>query len=313
MRLPPKEKVWRLRHSILSFVPIPIRIPAGAVWLAWDDELSERLYLGIPFEESERMFVNRLLLPGDIVFDVGAHHGLYVLEASKKTGSKGAVFAFEPSPREFLRLRWHVLINRCSNVHTEPFALSSKDGTVELFVCLNEHTGMNSLRAPPGRPTSKVMVRAVALDGYVESNEIRLIDFMKIDVEGAELEVLKGSTSILGSELPPIIMCEVQDVRTREWGYHASDIRDLLEIYGYRAFSVTENGRLQVCPKKNVYEENLVFVPEARLPKVATLIEASHWSNDMQKYPLRSIPGGCSSYANDKYGTRDKNHRTGHG
>jgi len=254
-------------------LPLPTSIRFGVTWLAWDDELSGRLYLGLPFEEGERKFVDNLLLPGHTVFDIGAHHGLYTLQASKKVRTGGTVIAFEPSPRELKRLRWHILINRCNNVRVEPLALSSSDGTVGLFVCLSQQTGLNSMRPPPGQASCLVMVPTTTLDNYVRSNGIGTIDFLKVDVEGAELEVLKGATSVLSSGLPPIIMCEIQDIRTKEWGYDASDIRDLVETYGYEIFSVTKEGRLQECQRKKQYEENLIFVPECRLSQVASLIE----------------------------------------
>src|SRR5438309_4114648 len=100
------------------------------------------------FERQEQEFLLEFLGPGMTFIDIGAHHGLYSLLASKKVGPSGRVVAFEPSPREFRRLRWNLALNRCRRVRAEPFALGATDGTADLFVCLGWDTGCNSLRPP---------------------------------------------------------------------------------------------------------------------------------------------------------------------
>src|SRR5229473_3240653 len=84
-------------------MPIPLRLPFGAWWLAENSALDHELIYN-EFERMERRFVERLLRPGMTVMDAGAHHGLYTLLASKRVGRKGRVIAIEPSPRECERL-----------------------------------------------------------------------------------------------------------------------------------------------------------------------------------------------------------------
>lgn len=80
------------------------------------------------FEENERRFVEQFLKEGMTMLDIGAHHGFYTVLASKKVGSSGRVFAFEPSPREHQKLLRHLKLNRCANVRVEPFALTRQEG-----------------------------------------------------------------------------------------------------------------------------------------------------------------------------------------
>lgn len=252
-----------------------MHLPQGGWWLGWNDAVSSLIYFE-GFEKGEQSFVSRFLQSGMTVLDIGAHHGLYTLLASKRVGPQGAVIAFEPSPRELRNLRWNLALNRSRNVRLEPLALSSNEGTAELFVCLGQGTACNSLRPPAvSEPTQPILVTVTTLDSYLEKHPIRSVDFVKIDVEGAELEVLKGATGLLSSSSRPVVMCELADIRTEPWDYRSCEIYEFLETYDYRWFSVTPEGRLRPCPRKEQYHESLIAVPEENLSAVAAFVERS--------------------------------------
>jgi anaerobic magnesium-protoporphyrin IX monomethyl ester cyclase len=262
-------------NRLIPKFPLPCRLSFGAWWLAFDDVIDRHIRLYDKFEDGEQRFLMQFLEIGMTVLDIGAHHGLYTLLASKKVGSQGQVIAFEPSPRELRRLRWHLLLNRCRNIRVEPYALSSAEGIAELFVCLGRETGCNSLRLPAvSESIKKVSVSVTTLDSYLQRKGIDKVDFIKIDVEGAELGVLKRAIGLLTSS-KPIIMCELADVRTQPWGYRSVEIYDLLEACGYRWFSITLGGKLKSCSKKAQYHENLIAVHKEKLPSVATYLEES--------------------------------------
>ena len=215
----------------------------------------------------------RFLEPRMTVLDIGAHHGLYTLLASKKVGSQGHVVAFEPSPRELNRLRWHLRINRCRNVRVEPYALGRKEDLADLYVCTVHETGCNSLRPPNvAEPLSKVQVPVKVLDHYVEGTALKTVDFVKLDVEGGELDVLKGAEKHLVLQLRPLILCELADIRTEPWGYSSSEIYDFLQGRGYCWFSITPEGKLHGCPRKAHYHENLFAVPKEKIELIASFI-----------------------------------------
>lgn len=98
------------------------------------------------------------------------------------------------------------------------------------------------------------------------------IKLLKIDVEGAELEVMQGAMSLLKSDSRPVIICELADVRTLPWGYPAYRIYDLLQGCSYLWFSITPEGKLNPCPRKEQYRENLVAVPQEKLPGMKMLL-----------------------------------------
>lgn len=259
----------------LPLPPLPVRLPWGGWWLAWNnDVLSKHICLREGFEEGEQNFLLHFLQSGMQVFDLGAHHGLYTLLASKRVGPKGQVIAFEPSSRERRRLQWHIKLNRYANVQVEPLALGGSEGVAELFICLGPETGCNSLRPPVvSEPTKPIQVFVTTLDNYLQKSQIDLVDFIKLDVEGAELEVLKGATKLLSHKPQPIIMCELADVRTEPWGYRSVEIYEFLAARGYRWFSITSGGRLRFCPKKERFHENLLAVPEEKIGLVAVFME----------------------------------------
>src|SRR5260221_5026119 len=209
----------RLAMRNLRIPAMPVRLSFGAWWLAGRGALDERLLSG-DFETSELRFVESYLKAGMTVLDIEAHHGLYSLLASKRVGKSGRVRSFEPSPRERKFLKQNLGINRCRNVQVESFALGSCAGRAELFLVEGIEDGCNSLRPPAAEvTTTKLPIEVRSLDEYLEQRSIEKVDFIKLDVEGAEIEVLRGATRLLQADKRPVILAEVQDRRTAPWWY----------------------------------------------------------------------------------------------
>lgn len=254
----------RSRWSVLN-LPIPCPLPYGGWWLAYGDLMGLEVLWGHErCEEGGWRFVSRFVTSGMTVLDIGANQGFYTILMAQKVGPRGKVIAFEPAPGEFSKLRWNVRINRCRNVVPEPVALSSRDGLADMFVCLDGFGSLSSLRRPAGDMKGRIKLTQVpitTLDSYVRQKNIASVDFMKIDAEGGELEILKGGSNVLHT-LNPIIMCEMADVRTTQWGYGAREIYDFLQTHGYEWFSPDTRGLLVPAAPKKGYDvsENLVAV-----------------------------------------------------
>src|SRR5713226_3420264 len=217
---------YRARR-VFPEMPIPLRLPFGAWWLAQKSALDDDL-IHEGFEEAEMAFVEKLLQPGMTVLDAGAHHGLYTLLASKRVGRHGRVIAFEPSPRERKALRLHVAMNGCWNVEIQGAALGKENTEASLFVMQGSQTGCNSLRPPVVESgTAPVRVEVERVDDVLEKLGVTRVDFIKLDVEGAELSFLQGARATLAASRP-VILAEVQDLRTRPWGYAAREMIDFL-------------------------------------------------------------------------------------
>jgi len=264
------DRAWKKIRVALRFhgkgtfpnFPIPVRLPFGAWWLAWNDVLGKAVLKG-SFDKAECDFLWRFLQPRMTVLDVGAHHGYYALLASRRVGNSGRVFAFEPSPRERRKLGWHLRWNHCSNVEIIDGAMGARAGQAELFVAAGRETGCNSLRPPAVRGTpKKVSVPVDTLDDFLSRRGVEHVDFLKLDVEGAELSVLGGAENLFSRAPRPVVLVEVCDLRTAAWGYPAPEILKQLSDRGYRWFEPREGGWLVPAPlDAKRYDGNFVALP----------------------------------------------------
>jgi FkbM family methyltransferase len=225
----------------------------------------------------ETRFVERLLRPGMTVIDAGAHHGLYTLLASKRVGRKGRVIAIEPSPRERERLGKHLRVNRCSNTELVPCALGEDPAEMDLYLVDGFQDWCNSLRPPEvDEPIRTVRVSVRRLDDVLAELGVSKVDFIKLDVEGAELSVLHGAMKLLQRESRPAILAEVQDIRTLPWGYAAREIIQFLIRMDYRWFAIAAKGALlPISCDQESYDANLVALPVERTEAFLALLGQS--------------------------------------
>ena len=127
-------------------------------------------------------------------------------------------------------------------------------------------TGCNSLRPPapdvPGA-LSSTEIQVVRLDDWLEKNQIDHIDFIKLDVEGGEIEVLNGAERLFLRRSRPVILVEVQDIRTQQWGYPAKEIVTHLQQKNYQWFRITDDGSLVALDTTaDHFEGNYVAMPK---------------------------------------------------
>jgi FkbM family methyltransferase len=276
VKQPPRAKYLSLAfraRRVFHGMPIPLRLPFGAWWLAEKSALDEELIYK-SFEGAEMHFVQKLLRPGMTVLDVGAHHGLYTLLTAKRVGPRGRVIAFEPSPRERGRLLRHLRVNGCSNVSVVHCALADRTGEADLFLVEGRNDWLNSLRPPAiEERTCKVRVEVRCLDDVLAELGISQVDFIKLDVEGAELSFLRGATKLLQGASRPAILAEVQDLRTQAWGYAAREIIQFLVRADYCWFALTAHSNLEpVSTELPAYDANLVALPEERVEEFQRLL-----------------------------------------
>jgi tRNA (mo5U34)-methyltransferase len=272
LALSPRDKYLVLARRVRRKFPemkMPIRLPFGAWWLAEKSVLDYELARDT-YERAELRFVQRLLRPGMTVLDLGAHHGLYTLLAAKCVGRAGRVIAFEPSVRERKRLERHVKLNGHRNVSVEGHALGAYSGVAKLFLVGEGQDGCNSLRPPAvTEPTTTVHVPVRRLEEELARLGVGVVDFVKLDVEGAELGVLRGAGELLSGQRRPAILVEVQDLRTEPWGYAARDIVRYLTDRDYRWFALDMDGNVvPVATSQAKYDANLVALPSERVREI---------------------------------------------
>jgi SAM-dependent methyltransferase len=113
----------------------------------------------------------------------------------------------------------------------------------------------------------------MTLDSYLRQHSIGTIDLIKIDVEDGEMDVFKGGENLLRQELRPVILCELQDVRTEAWGHRAKDTAAFIESFGFRWFRPLSDGSLtSSLADKDGNERNFVAIPPERMRRVKEMI-----------------------------------------
>lgn len=260
----------RWNHLFPGFPP-PIRLPSGIWWL-FDMNFIGNSVLEGGYENTECRFERCLLKPGMTVLDIGAHCGFHTLLLSKSVGPRGRVLAFEPSPWDRKRLRLHVAMNFCWNVRVLPWALGEQHGSATLYV-VRENTVLNSLRPQPSvSPGTPMEVTVRRLDSVLSQLGIMKVDFVKLDVEGAELAVLKGAERLLCTIPRPVVLCEVLEETARAWGYSSRQIIEHLFARRFVWFELNDGGQLTpVDIEGSELHGNLVAVPTESLQAVAHL------------------------------------------
>src|SRR5262249_44198555 len=158
--------------------------------------------------------------------DVGANIGYYTLVAARIVGAAGAVYAFEPNAPIRERLERHIALNGLSNVVVSAEAVSAETGEIGFYASVNpENQGSSSLLPGEGLGAEQI-VPAVALDDLVARHR-RRFDLLKMDVEGAELQLFAGGKSLLASAHAPALLFE---------STHLAPALDLLRGHGYQVF-----------------------------------------------------------------------------
>ena len=152
------------------------------------------------YEYDKRIAFEKGIRPGDVFFDIGANVGYYSLMAAKLSEPNGKVVAFEPLPRNIAYIQKHVAINKLGDhIKVVEAAVSDRNGTA--FFDLSSSTSKGHIAGE-----GELEVRTVSLDELVESGEIPTPDVMKVDVEGAEADVLQGARKILSSRHPVLYL-----------------------------------------------------------------------------------------------------------
>jgi FkbM family methyltransferase len=147
---------------------------------------------------------------GDVVFDVGANVGFFSIIAAKLTGPSGSVVAFEPVHQNAGLIRRNASLNGMLNVSVIEKAVAESAGTGELVLAQYSGGAALSTATRPPDSTGSIEVDIISIDGVVATGEVPVPQVVKIDVEGAELAVLRGMRETLGRDRP-IVICEIDD------------------------------------------------------------------------------------------------------
>ena len=204
--------------------------------------------------------------------DVGANMGWYTTLLNKLSGPEGEVHAFEPVPRIYEALKKNVaLLDDSSNVHINNCALGDAPGKVELHLFAGLPNGHTSISTMGRTDFTTVESPIVTLDSYLEEKQIERVDFVKVDIEGAELMFFKGANKLFSQEIPPIWMIEMALGTTKGFGYLPNDLIEYMKKHAdYVFYAVQEPlGKLKIVEgfAPDEIGANVLCVPAANYGK----------------------------------------------
>lgn len=181
-----------------------------------------------------------LIEPGAVVYDLGAAIGFFTVLAARKVGPEGRVLAFEPFGANFERLRHNVALNGFLHVECHEVAVADAPGRATLQ--LGRAATQGRLTALPGTPASvgsgEVEVGVTTLDAVVAGGHPPP-DIIKMDIEGAEVEALRGASTVLREHRPALLM---------EMHGRAAEVAAILEPAGYRCSIIGDARPLAQAP-----------------------------------------------------------------
>ena len=197
------------------------------------DDVQRELYFGI-YERREIREALKLIPSDGICLDAGANNGAFALQFAKKVGPKGQVHAFEPDSIVYSRLKANCLLNGFeSRLKCHQLAVSNVTGTVTFHKSDSKHSGWGSLADFKDIAVGAENVQSVTLDDFLAKENISGVDFLKVDVEAHEPELLEGARNSLRNHVFRFILIEFNGSRLRERGKSLEDFLNPLLIAGY--------------------------------------------------------------------------------
>ena len=222
--------------------------------------------------------VRQIVKPGDVCVDVGANIGWHTTLLRSVAGDTGRVHAFEPMPNMFQLLDKNVaLLTESRNVIVNNIALGDENTSVALHVFAGLTEGQSSI-SDMGRSDFETFdCRMATLDSYLNQHGNPDITFAKVDIEGAELMMLRGAEALFKQKTPPMLIVEMALATSTSFGYVPNDLiehirsRASYEFFALDEVSDTltqidgflpkEIGANVLCVPKGAYRERIVRLP----------------------------------------------------
>ncbi|MBS1638280.1 MAG: FkbM family methyltransferase [Bacteroidetes bacterium] len=220
-------------------------------------------------EDSEMLY--RLVNKNDVIFDIGANIGWYSNHLSKKLPG-ATIYSFEPIPETFAQVKRNTELNQAKNIILNNFAFSNQKQTLTFYYSPTVTGASSSVNITENDSMVKLECQANTIDAFVNDQKIQKLDFIKCDVEGAELMVYQGGTETLKKH-KPIVFTEMLRKWAAKFNYHPNDIIRLFSDIGYNCY-ISQQGKLKAIQAvtEETMETNFFFLhPEKHSKTIQAL------------------------------------------
>jgi FkbM family methyltransferase len=209
---------------------------------AFPDLLTRSMLFRGTYDEDVLVALESLIHPGDVVFDVGGHHGLMTVVAARAAGPDGLVVTFEPNPHAREQILRNAALNDVRNFVLEEIALSDTQGDTPFYVQTGDVSWNSTLidgylADENHRAVERLSVKTQTLDNYVAATH-RIPHVVKIDTEGSELRILQGANDTLSNKRPFAIM----EINPRATESAKTDVSDLVGFWSDRSYRLLTPG-----------------------------------------------------------------------
>ena len=212
--------------------------------------------------EDDVYVLDKLISTGSICVDMGASYGRFTLIMSRLAGANGQIYSFEPGHYSYKVLSSTVRFHRLKNVILIKKALSDKEGTTELVTPIKKTKKLGHalayLKCDHKEECNIEKIETITLDNYFFKENIPRVDFIKCDIEGAELLALRGARDII-TRHKPIVLCEVSVLALKEkFNSTPEQVYDFFHQLDYKVFILNKDKIEEV---KNVNRgDNYFFI-----------------------------------------------------
>jgi FkbM family methyltransferase len=194
------------------------------------DDVGGMLYAYGCLDYWYELAIQHMLAPGSYCFDIGAHIGYYSLRLSKWVGESGRVFSFEPVPYTYSFLERNLRRNHATNVTVQQAAIGNREGTVRMAAESGARLGWSTIA-----DSGNLEVRCATVDSEIQRLGLERLDFIKIDVEGFELQALAGAENTI-RQMRPKIMFEVNRWALGEHNGSPAALEEFFKSHDYSLF-----------------------------------------------------------------------------
>lgn len=251
-------------NGLISVPDGPYRCHGLVYDIHFEDAIQRDIYLGV-YERHERQFLSAYINPGWTCVDVGANVGFYTLLLASLVGERGRVLSIEASPTNFSLLSRNVALNGFPQCELTSVALTSLEGPIAFHTSPRGNSGWGRV-GEWDAGVNLITVNGTTLDAFLQARHVSRVDFMKVDIEGHELSLVKGGQISLRAGVVRRLLVEYSGYVLEKQGVDLARYVAEYEQLGFRPCRLNV-GRVEAA-KRGCYDScgetfNLLFEHDA--------------------------------------------------